>query len=441
MSKVLRFAGICLMAALALSCSKKESAASAGSGTGTAASDVKPITIQFWNSWTGSDGQTLIEMVEKFNKENPWKITVNMDISGSTGDRLATSLPARSACEIFLGGTNDKYKYQTYLLDINDIWTATDLKESDFMPSYLSTGKIGNDLYLMPFQHSAYYLYYNKDLLKGAGLDPEKPPMSFEEWTTMAHKITNERNNVYGSGLYKAFGAVQSHLMEMIAGPAITEPQSGKYKAMFLEKKAEYTRYLKWAKALFDSGDNPLEDDLDSMFKANQVAILVNGPWLAAGAIESEVNFEMSKIFGHEPMGDVASFFFTHSASPEGKLAAERFVQWWYTGLPGDKPTTTGVGLWSLRIGFPGFYLPLVNSAEYQSSQRLKNLAQNDVTALVQITCPDSFKGFQDINGQVISPLAQGVIYGDDIDQALTRAQTEAEKIIVLYHGQENLIK
>ena len=413
----------------------------AGGGSGQRGDSGDRITIQFWNSWTGSDGQTLIEMVEKFNRENPWGITVNMDISGSTGDRLATSLPAGSACEIFLGGTNDKYKYQSYLHDINDIWSVTDLKESDFMPSYLSTGKIGNDLYLMPFQHSAYYLYYNRELMRGAGLDPDKPPMSFDEWTTMARRITNERNYVYGSGIYKAFGAVQSHLMEMMAGPAITEPQPGKYKAMFMEKREDYARYLRWEKALFDSGDNPLEDGLDTMFRANQIGLLVNGPWLAAGAIDSEVDFEMTKIFGHEPMGDVASFFFTNSATPEAKLAAQRFVQWWYTGLPGTSPTVTGAGLWSLRIGFPGFYLPLVNSPEYQRNQRLRNLAQKDPDAIVQITCPDSFKGFQDINGQVISPLSQGVIYGDDIYQALQRAQTEAERIIIHYHGEENLIR
>jgi multiple sugar transport system substrate-binding protein len=409
---------------------------------GTAAdSGERPITIQFWNSWTGSDGDTLVEMVNKFNKENPWRITVEMDISGSTGERLATALPTKEACDLFLGGTNDKYKFQEYLNNINEIWSITGLRESDFMPSYLDTGKIGNDLYLMPFQHSAYYLYYNKDLFQKAGFDPNKPPMSFEEWARMAGKMTNPDMNVYGSGLYKAFGAVNSNLMEILAGPVVTEPSPGKYKVNFLEKKAEYTKYLQWAYALFQTDDNPLEDDLDSMFKANQIAILVNGPWLAAGAIESEVNFEMAKIFGTEPKGDVASFFFTSSSSVEEKLAAMRFVKWWYTGNDGTPPGQTGVGLWSLRIGFPGFYIPLVQSSEYQNNTRLKNLALADPNMVVQITCPDSFKGFQDINNNVISPLAQGVIYGGDINRALEQAQKDAEGIVVAYHGQNALVK
>ena len=428
---------VLLCVTLFVACNRQQGGSGGRAATATGAT----TTVQFWNSWTGSDGQVLIDNVERFNRNNPWGVFVDMDISGGTGERLATALPAGVASAIFLGGTNDKWKYQSYLHDINDMWTVTDLRENDFMPSYLDTGRIGNDLYLIPFQHSAYYMYWNKDLFSQAGLDPERPPMSFQEWTTMASRMTDPNRNVFGSGLFPAFGAVQSHMMELMAGPAITEPEPGRYKAMFLEKSAEYTQYLMWARALFDSGDNPREGGLDTMFRANQLGIFVNGPWVAAGAIQSETNFEMTKIFGHEPMGDVASFFFTNSANAEVKLAAQRFVQWWFTGLPGTSPSDTGVGNWSLDIGFPGFYLPLVNSAPYQSNQRLRNLAQNDPNAIVQITCPDSFHGFQDINGQVISPLAQSVIFGEDIPQALQRAQTEAERIIVFYHGEASLIR
>lgn len=54
----------------------------------------EPITIQFWNGWTGSDGQVLIELVDEFNKNNPWDITVEMDISSDFGNKFVTSMAA-----------------------------------------------------------------------------------------------------------------------------------------------------------------------------------------------------------------------------------------------------------------------------------------------------------------------------------------------------------
>lgn len=43
----------------------------------------EPVTIQFWNSFTGADGAQLVQLVERFNEENEWGITVEMDISPS----------------------------------------------------------------------------------------------------------------------------------------------------------------------------------------------------------------------------------------------------------------------------------------------------------------------------------------------------------------------
>lgn len=125
-----------------------------------------PITIDFWNSWTGSDGDTLVELVNKFNEENPWQITVNMDISSSFAEKLSTSLPTGDASPLILMGNGDRFKYQEYLLPINDVWTNTTLKEEDFNANSLDTGRIGEDLYSLPFQNSLYYMYWNKDLFE-----------------------------------------------------------------------------------------------------------------------------------------------------------------------------------------------------------------------------------------------------------------------------------
>lgn len=43
--------------------------------------EAEPITIQFWNGWTGADGEILTKYVEEFNSSNPYGITIEMDIN------------------------------------------------------------------------------------------------------------------------------------------------------------------------------------------------------------------------------------------------------------------------------------------------------------------------------------------------------------------------
>lgn len=149
-----------------------------------------------------------------------------------------------------------------------------------FQCQLLDTGRIGEDLYSLPFQNSLYYMYWNKDLFEKAGLDPETPPQNFEEWTQMAAKITDPDSNVYGSGLFMAYGNQEMCLMQQKGGLAVEQQSDGKYKVN-IEGNEGYKEYLEWMKALYTNGDNPQENEIDSMFKAGQIGIMVNGPWLA----------------------------------------------------------------------------------------------------------------------------------------------------------------
>lgn len=409
------------------------------SGGSEAATD-EPITIEFWNSWTGPDGDTLVAQVDKFNKENEWGITINMDISSSFAEKLSTSLPTGDAAPLILMGTGDRFKYAEYLLPISDVWSNTSLKEADFNPNAIEVCKLDGETYAIPFQNSMYYMYWNKDLFEQAGLDPETPPQSFEEWTEMSAKITNPDMNVYGSGLFKAYGNQQMCLMQQLGGWAVSKTEDGKF-SVNIEGNEGYVKYLEWMKNLYAIGDNPVEDEIDSMFKAGQIGIMVNGPWLAAGADEAGINFGMCKIFGQEPWGDVAGFFVTSGATEAEKLACERFMQWWHTGNEGTNLVETGVGQWSVSIGFPTAYLPLAETEEYKSNARLQALDMDETSKeSIWITTDPNFKGWGEIV-TIMGNCAQAVVYDTPIEEALATAQADAEKIVLQYEGEDALAK
>ncbi|MBP2119693.1 sn-glycerol 3-phosphate transport system substrate-binding protein [Cohnella lubricantis] len=61
------------------------------------------------------------------------------------------------------------------------------LLEPNITSYYMMDGKLNG----MPFNTSNPILYYNKDAFKNAGLDPEKPPKTYEEFEEYAKKLTD----------------------------------------------------------------------------------------------------------------------------------------------------------------------------------------------------------------------------------------------------------
>ena len=59
-----------------------------------------------------------------------------------------------------------------------------------FFPGFMANSQTGGKTWGIPFQRSTVVLYYNKDLFKEAGLDPEKPPQTWGEQVEFAQKLT-----------------------------------------------------------------------------------------------------------------------------------------------------------------------------------------------------------------------------------------------------------
>ena len=74
---------------------------------------------------------------------------------------------------------------------------------ADFFPAFLSDLRSEGKIWAIPFQRSTPILYYNKDLFKKAGLDPNKSPTTWEELQATAQKATlrNAQGQVTSWGL------------------------------------------------------------------------------------------------------------------------------------------------------------------------------------------------------------------------------------------------
>ena len=59
-----------------------------------------------------------------------------------------------------------------------------------FFPAFMENSQTGGKTWGIPFQRSTVVLYWNKELFREAGLDPEKPPQNWAEQVEFAQKLT-----------------------------------------------------------------------------------------------------------------------------------------------------------------------------------------------------------------------------------------------------------
>ena len=59
-----------------------------------------------------------------------------------------------------------------------------------FFPAFMLNSQTGGKTWGIPFQRSTIVLYWNKELFKEAGLDPNKPPATWAEMLDYAQKLT-----------------------------------------------------------------------------------------------------------------------------------------------------------------------------------------------------------------------------------------------------------
>ena len=59
-----------------------------------------------------------------------------------------------------------------------------------FYPAFMENSQTGGKTWGIPFQRSTIVLYYNKEMFKDAGLDPNQPPATWKEMAEVAQKLT-----------------------------------------------------------------------------------------------------------------------------------------------------------------------------------------------------------------------------------------------------------
>lgn len=326
--------------------------------------DVTRIEIVFWHGMGGPLGRVMNDFVDRFNKQQSkyFVRSVNMGSYGTLSKKILASIVADEAPDIaqMFKPLTIKFIRHQKIVRLDDLieMDGEDIK-SDIIPVLLEDNTYDGRLYSFPFNKSVPVLYYNKDIFREVGLDPEVPPRTLTELASFSRHITRYfRENradgprVYGFGTSRANVWMFLNRVLQFGGEIVS---SDLRKSLLHEAPAvDALRYLQEhvREGIFVEGQG-FEHQND--FQAQRAA-MIEGSIVSKVFMEPGISFDM----GVAPLpgekrravilsGSNVSIF--DNKDPEKIKGAWEFIKWF---------TSTDISAeWSIRTT----YLPVRKSS------------------------------------------------------------------------------
>lgn len=325
-------------------------------------------------------GGALTEVVDGivagFQKENP-DIKVNAIYSGNYDDtrvRALSALNSGEPAQLAVMFSIDAYDLieQDLIVPFDDLVEDKAWLDS-FYPALMANGKIEGKTWGIPFQRSTIVAYYNKDLFRAAGLDPESPPTTWYDLISMGKKLT--KGDTYGIMIpstgypYWMFQALAiQNGVEVMAGDGLS--------TSFDDPKVVETLEF-WKSLSADYGVMPTGTvewgTLRQAFLEGQTAMM----WHSTGNLtavkkNAEFDFGVAMLPGNKRLGSPTgggNFYIFKDTSDEEKAAAMKLIE--YMTAPEQAAE------WSIATGYMG-----VSPAAYET-EALKSYTKDFPPALV----------------------------------------------------------
>lgn len=348
------------------------------------------VQITWWHAMSGSRLKVVDQIVKDFNASHP-DIELKALYTGTYEETMTKYIAAYRS------------KTAPNLVQVYEVGTQQMLSSGAIIPVYQIPKMVGEswdwaqyvipitnyystagNLWSMPFNSSTAMLYYNKDLFAKAGLDPNKPPATWEELEDYGKKLLK-------SGVVKhvlSFGWPDWMFEQMftVHNQLFTNNENGRSglstKALFnsefgVKVVSTWTRLAK--EGIFIYGGP--EYSANSAFEAGQIAMLLQSTSSLSG-IEKGSPFKVGTAFlprfegyptGNSVIGG-ASLWVTKGQNKEQLKAVWQFLK--FLGKTDISVT------WHKGTG----YFPAVNSAvRALLDEGWFSKDQNYLTAFLQI--------------------------------------------------------
>jgi ABC-type glycerol-3-phosphate transport system substrate-binding protein len=147
--------------------------------------------------------------VESFEKKNNCDVEVTPFPYVELRDKLLTAVAGGQGPDILILDQIwvAQYAASNFVEPLDDLIKNSDIKAEDYFPGAWGAGNYQGKMYAVPFDVGVWaVMYYNKDLFKEAGLSPDKPPVTWNEFIDYGEKISKLGDDIYGTAIWVAGG-------------------------------------------------------------------------------------------------------------------------------------------------------------------------------------------------------------------------------------------
>jgi len=265
-------------------------AASSSSGSAAGASG-GVVNITWQTMWSGNTLTLLNQMIAEFNSTHPNIHVTESNIPSATGDaKLLSEIAAGDPPDVFtewnpvLGEYAANGSIQSMAPYLTGSYAGL---EKWLYPIALQGGEYNGTLYALPMSMNSWALYYNKSMLKAAGISA--PPTTLaqlyadqaKEWKISGNKLQqigfypnyNGGFQYYGSffGAVNCFDSAGKYSFENCPG--------AKAEANFF---AQYNQYPYSSVAAMETAYGAVAGGDDDAFVAGKEGFNMDGPWEGA---------------------------------------------------------------------------------------------------------------------------------------------------------------
>lgn len=236
----------------------------------------------------GANTQTTKASIEKFNKENDGSIKIKYEEKDdSLGEYIRVALQAGTAPDIF-----QDVPESSYLMGINSGWFRT--LDEELINKYtelLVPGAVKKDVdgkvrSVAESNGGTFKLIWNKDMFAECGLNPEKPPVTWDEVKEYARILTEKGNGTkYGFALpLKHEGFARLYVM-MPGGPSNLynddgyDPATGKFDFSIYEPMLNVYKDMVDEGSVFPTPITLDNDTARAQFAEGNIGIMFAARW------------------------------------------------------------------------------------------------------------------------------------------------------------------
>ena len=154
--------------------------------------DISGITLDVWYAVSGTSGEEFTKQSEAFAKQ--YGVTLNLSYSGGSGDtatKVAAAQLTDTAPDVALMYAGPLYTGGKDNYDIDNlIKTGKGFDIADVFEGMMDyCVYMGEGYCALPYGISTQVLYYNKTMLKDAGVDMTNPPKTWKEFKEVLLKV------------------------------------------------------------------------------------------------------------------------------------------------------------------------------------------------------------------------------------------------------------